>query len=115
MYWFLFLVLAFGFGLGMWEYIAITEEPFGLPLAFRWPIFKVWKFAGQLGWFIIPVYVWWTSAGLISGFLHGVGLLVLYAAIGAGVGFGIWNALGGSAPKRPQQAEGSPTDAGDHA
>jgi len=120
MLWLLFFVLAFGFGLGMWEFIAIRDEMkrhgsaaadlamaagtplhnayFGLPRAVRFPIVRGWIFAGQLGFPIIAVFGWWTTNGFLPGFLRAIELEVLYVVIGCAIGWGIWRATGGSAP-----------------
>jgi hypothetical protein len=120
MLWFLFFLLVFGFGLGMWEFIAIKDEmkrhgsaaanlaiatviPLhsaysGLPRAMRFPVVRGWIFAGQLGFAIVAVVGWWTTSRLLAGFLRAIELEVLYVVIGGAIGWGIWRATGGSAP-----------------
>jgi hypothetical protein len=121
MLWFLFLVLVLGFSLGMWEFIAIKDEmkrhgsaaadlaiaagiPIhcaysGLPRALRFPVVRGWIFAGQLGFAIVAFVGWWTTSGLLAGFLRAIELGVLYVVIGGAIGWGIWRATsGGSAP-----------------
>lgn len=109
---------AFGFGLGMWEFIAIKDEmkrqgsaalhlikaagmPLhlaysGLPRALRWPLVRGWIVAGQLGFIIVAVAGWWTTGGLVAGFLRAIELELLYIAVGGAIGWGIWQAAGGS-------------------
>jgi hypothetical protein len=119
MFWFLFFVLAFGFGLGMWEYIAIKEETkrhgsaavslakmagiplhnaySGLPPALRWSAVRAWIFAGQTGFVIVAIAGWWAAGGFVAGFFRAIELEVLYVVSGCAIGWGIWKASGGSA------------------
>jgi len=118
MLWFLFFVLAFGFGLGFWEFLAIQDEmkrqgsaalelaktagtPIhlaysGLPLVLKRPLVRRWIFAGQMGFVIVAIAGWWTTSGLIAGALRALELELLYVAVGAAIGSGIWQLAGGS-------------------
>ena len=120
MLWLLYFVLAFGFGLGMWEFIGIKDEmkrhgaaaaelakiagtPLhnaysGLPRALKWPVIRAWIFAGQLGFIIVAIAGWWTTSGMFAGLLRAIELEVLYVVVGCAIGWGIWRACGGSAP-----------------
>ncbi len=120
MLWFLFFVLAFGFGLGMWEFIAVRDAMErqgsgvldlaklagipthmayrGMPPALRWPVLRGWIFAGQLGFFIVGVAGWWTTSGFFAGLLRAIELEALYLIMGSAIGWGIWQAAGGSEP-----------------
>lgn len=118
MLWFFFFVLSFGFGLGMWEFIALKDEmkrhgtaaaqlakitgtPLqgaysGLPRALKWPVIRVWIFAGQIGFLIVAIAGWWVTDGIFAGFLRAIELELLYVVVGCAIGWGIWQASGGS-------------------
>ena len=117
MLWFLYFVLVFGVGLGMWEFIAIRDRvrrqgsaalelakaagtPMymaysGLPRALRWPLVRGWILVGQLGFIIVAVGGWWTAGGLVGGSLHAIELEVLSIIVGCAIGWGISQAVGG--------------------
>lgn len=117
MLWFLYFVLAFGFGLGMWEFIALKDQvkrqgsaalelakaagtPIhmayrGLPPALRWPLVRGWILAGRLGFIIVAVAGWWTTDELVAGFLRAIELEVLYIVVGCVIGWGVWQTAGG--------------------
>ena len=118
MLWFLFFMLTFGFGLGMWEFVAIKDAmkrqgtaaaslarmagtPLhiaytGLPLALKWPLVRWWILAGQVGFVVVAFAGWWTTTGIFPGFIRAVELELLYAAGGCAIGYGIWQLAGGS-------------------
>ncbi len=103
MYWALFSFLAFGFGLGMWEFLEIEHSKklsgeytyqSNLPLAFSSPLFKLWKFVGQCGLLIVPLVGW------SRGFLMATGATAAFVAVGAAIGFGIQWAIEASVRRR---------------
>ena len=88
----IFAVLAFGFGLGMWEFLEVESckklcgeyaYQSNLPRSFSWPVFKLWKFSGEAGFFAVA-WVGWKH-----GFLGSIGFSAAYVALGALIGFGI--------------------------
>lgn len=92
LHWTLFAVLAFGFGLGMWEFLEIERSKklcgehayrSNLPLSFSWLVFKLWKFIGQCGVIIVPAVAW------SRGFPWAIGAEAAFIAAGAAIGFGI--------------------------
>lgn len=108
MLWVAFIFLAFGFGLGMWEFLEIERSKklrgemyrSNLPLSFSWPLFKLWKFIGQCGFLIVPAVSW------RHGFLWALGSEVVFVAAGATIGFGIQWSIESLVRRQESSADG---------
>jgi hypothetical protein len=87
-YWMVFAFLAFGFGLGMWEFLetARSKKRWGdkysmnLPPEFSWVAFKLWKSAGQAGILVFPFVAW--SLGEPWALGSGMAIVIVGSAIG---------------------------------
>jgi hypothetical protein len=108
MYWTLFAFLSIGFGLGMWEFLEIERSKklcgqftymSNLPRVFSFRSFKLWKFIGQCGLFVVP------GVGWNRGFLWALGYEVAFVAIGSAIGFGIHWAIEASVRRQESASE----------
>jgi hypothetical protein len=87
----------------MWEFLEIERSKklcgeytyqSNLPLPYSSPVFKLWKFVGQCGFFIVPLVGW------SRGFLLAIGATAAFVAVGAATGFGIQWAIESSVRRR---------------